>query len=61
MLDGRQDSGAVPDGSTISTWMMKLKKYIVYFKNKIVIITSNKLLAKKYASVYDGAEIRIDR
>ena len=36
---------------------MKLKKYIVYVKNKIVIMTSNKLLAKKYASAYDGAEI----
>ena len=33
-------------------------KYIVYDKHgKIVIITSSKILAKFYASVYDGAEI----
>ena len=40
---------------------MRLTKYIVYFKNKVVIMTSNKLIAKKYASAYDGAELRIDR
>ena len=41
---------------------MKLQKYIVYDNTgKIVIITSNKLIAKKYSSAYDGAELRIDR
>ena len=37
---------------------MKYKKYIVYDRQgKVVIITSNKAIARKYSSVYDGPEI----
>jgi len=35
-----------------------LKKYIVYDKKGyVLIITTNKTIAKKYASAYDGGEI----
>ena len=58
-MSQEQDPSAILGSSTINTWKaMRYKKYIVYDRNKkIVIITSNKAIAKKYASVYDGAEL----